>query len=87
MAQKSAIENKAVALIGYLKKEGLLTKEYEFTAQLLRELAVEFNNAANAAQRASISKEIRETVRMLPMPSHNELDPANDFFSQLEDAK
>lgn len=86
MASKSAIENKAIALITFLKKEGLLTKEHEFTAQLLKDLSTEFALAANSAQRASISKEIRETVRMLPMPTVNPNDPGAEFLNQLQNA-
>lgn len=70
--------------IKYLKDSGLLTDGHEATLGLLKALCDEFPECTSATQRASVSKEIRACLEMLPKPIVKIADEAQDFLTALE---
>jgi hypothetical protein len=83
---KSALELKAAETIRFLTDEGLITKEHSLTIALIKELCAEWALATSSTQRATISKEIRSSIEMLPKIEIKQTDEVEDFFKELENA-
>lgn len=85
MARKNPLENKANATIRYLRNADLLTHEHDLTVEIIKSLCSAWDEATTATQKASLSKELRYNLEMLPKPEATASDAAADFLAGLAD--